>query len=157
MAPDFSLAQRGQRLLLFLRALQAVNVHRLALLGGKPVPHWRVAGALTLAQHNGQGMEQDVANRMMIIICRPQQQSPGAGGVNRLAVQHLNNRFQLVKRQFAFVADGHHDPHALLFAKRHGHATARFGAHAVGQQVVKGAGKRNGQGNVSDGHRIFLT
>ncbi len=116
-----------------------------------------MAGALALAQHNGQGVEQDVANGVMIIIRRPEQQSPGAGGVNRLAVQHLNDRFQLVKRQFALFADGNHDPYALLFAKRHGHATARFGVHAVGQQVVKGAGKRNGQGNVSDGHRIFLT
>ena len=157
MSPDFSLTQRRQRLLLFLRSLQAVDIHRLALLGGKPVPHRRMAGALALTQHNWQGVEQHVADRVMIIIRRPQQQSPGAGRVNRLAVQHLNDRLQLVKRQFAFIADGDDDPHALLFAKRHGHATARFGAHAVGQQVVKGAGKRNGQGNVSDGHRIFLT
>ena len=157
MAPDFPLTQRRQRLLLFLRALQAVDVDRLTLLGSKPVPHRRMAGALALAQHDRQGVEQDVANRVMIIIRRPQQQSPGAGGVNRLAVQHLNDRFQLVKRQFALIADGDNNPHALLFAKRHGHATARFGAHAVGQQIVKGAGKRNGQGNVSDGHRIFLT
>ena len=157
MPPDFPLTQRRQRLLLFLRALQAVDVDGLAFLRGKPVPHRRMAGALALTQHHWQGVEQDVADGVMIIIRRPQQQSPGAGGVDGLAVQHLNDRFQFVKRQFALIADGDDDPHALLFAKRHGHATARFGAHAVGQQIVKGAGKRNGQGNVSDGHRIFLT
>ncbi|MNL36814.1 hypothetical protein D3C87_1589230 [compost metagenome] len=94
---------------------------------------------------------------MMIVIGGPQQQTPDAGGVDRFIVQHLNDGFQFVERQLTFIAHRHHDPNALLFAKRHADATARFGAHAVGQQVVKGAGKRNGQGNVSDGHRIFLT
>ena len=52
MAPDFSLTQRRQRLLLFARALKAVDINRLPLFGGKPVPHWRRAGGFPLAQHD---------------------------------------------------------------------------------------------------------
>ena len=87
---------------------------------------------------------------MVIVIRCPQQQSPGTAektgslsSTSTTASVHYNS----------LVAGGNHKPHALLFAKRHGH-DSQLWAHAVGH---KGAGKRNGQGNVSDGHRIFLT
>ena len=157
MPPDFPLTQGRQRLLLFLRAFQAIDIDRLTLFSGKPVPQGSVAGTFTLTKHNRQGVEQDIADGVMVVICRPQQEPPDAGGENGLAVQYLRDGFQLIEWQFALIAHRHHNPNTLLFAKWHGHATARFGAHAVRQQIVKGAGKRNGQGNVSDGHRIFLT
>ncbi len=53
MTPDFTLAQRRQRLLLLPGAFQAVKVDNLPLLGGEPVPQRRGAGGFALAQHNG--------------------------------------------------------------------------------------------------------
>ncbi|MNP68005.1 hypothetical protein D3C76_1639060 [compost metagenome] len=94
---------------------------------------------------------------MVVVVGGPQQQAPDAIREHRLIVQHLHHAFQLIEGQLAFLAHGDHNAHPLLFAKGHRHATARFGLHAVRQQVIKGTGKRNGQGNVSNGHRIFLT
>ena len=53
MTPDFTLAQRRQRLLLLPGAFQAVKVDNLPLLGGEPVPQRRGSGGFALAQHNG--------------------------------------------------------------------------------------------------------
>ena len=53
MTPDFTLAQRRQRLLLLPGAFQAVKVDNQPLLGGEPVPQRRGAGGFALAQHNG--------------------------------------------------------------------------------------------------------
>ena len=53
MTPDFTLAQRRQRLLLLPGAFQTVKVDNLPLLGGEPVPQRRGAGGFALAQHNG--------------------------------------------------------------------------------------------------------
>ncbi|MNC46199.1 hypothetical protein D3C75_952060 [compost metagenome] len=53
MPPDPPLTQGRQCLLLFRGAFQAINVDGLSLLGGKPVPYWRMAGIFTLAQQNG--------------------------------------------------------------------------------------------------------
>ena len=39
----------------------------------------------------------------------------------------------------------------------HAHATPSFNRHAFWQQIVKGTRKRNGQGNVGNGHSIILT
>ena len=73
MPPDFPLAQRCQRLLLLWRAFQAVDVHRLALLGGEPEPQGREAGGLALPQQNRQGVKKDIPERMMVIVGGPQQ------------------------------------------------------------------------------------
>ncbi len=93
----------------------------------------------------------------MVVLRGPQQQTPHRGWENRFAVQHVDHRFELIARQFAAFVDRHHNPHALLFTKRHAHAAARFGAEVVRQQVVERAGQWNRQGNVSNGHVFFLT
>ncbi|MNZ77846.1 hypothetical protein D3C78_964010 [compost metagenome] len=93
MTPDSALAQRGQRLLLLRRSFQAVDINGLPVFCRKPVPRWGMAGAFTLTQQNRQRVKQHVANRVVIIIRRPQQQSPDACGVNRLNVEHIDHRF----------------------------------------------------------------
>jgi len=141
VAPDFPLPQRGQRLLLFRRTLQAIEIDSVAVFGGKPVPHRRIAGGFPLAQQNRQSVKQNVTHWMVVVIRRPKQQTPDGGRKDRLAVQYLNDRFQFVKRQFALLADRHHNPDAfLLFAKRHAHPTPGFDGHAFRQEIVKGAG-----------------
>ena len=77
---------------------------------------------------------------MMIIISRPQQQTPDRGRVDRFAVQHFENGFQFAPRQFTVLADGKDDTHALLLlAKGHAYTTPGFGTQAFRQEVVKGA------------------
>ncbi|MNY25649.1 hypothetical protein D3C86_1594480 [compost metagenome] len=93
MTPDSALAQRGQRLLLFRRSFQAVDIDGLALFRRKPVPRRGMAGAFTLTQQNRQRVKQHIANRVVIVIRRPQQQSPDACGVNRLNVEHIDHCF----------------------------------------------------------------
>ena len=93
MTPDFTLAQRRQRLLLLPGAFQAVKVDNLPLLGGEPVPQRRRAGGFALAQQNGQRMEQHIADRVMVVLSRPHQQSPDSRGEDRLVVQRFGDRF----------------------------------------------------------------
>jgi hypothetical protein len=87
----------------------------------------------------------------------PTAAAPDRSGEDRLGVEGFGHRLEFVERQFAALTDRRYDTYPLLFAERDAHATARFDRHAVRQQIVKSAGQRNGQGNVSDGHLIFLT
>ena len=93
----------------------------------------------------------------MVVVRRPQQQPPDRRGEDRFGVEDFSHRLEFVERQFAALTDRRYDTYPLLFAERDAYATARFDRHTVRQQIVKSAGQRNGQGNVSDGHLIFLT
>ena len=102
-------------------------------------------------------MKQNIADGMVVIVRRPQQQPPDRRGEDRLGIKNFGHRLEFVKRQLATFADCRHDTYPLLLAERNAHATARFDRHTFRQQTVKSAGQRNGQGNMSDGHLIFLT
>jgi hypothetical protein len=102
-------------------------------------------------------VKQHIADGMMVVVRRPQQQPPDRSGEDRLGVEGFGHRLEFVERQFAALTDRRYDTYPLLLAERDAHATARFDRHTVRQQIVKSAGQRNGQGNVSDGHLIFLT
>ena len=92
-----------------------------------------MAGGFALAQQHRQRVEQHFANRVMIVVGRPQQHAPEHRRVERFAIQHLHHAFQLSKRQFALFANRHYHADALLATERHAHATTRRRRHRIGQ------------------------
>ena len=131
VTPDPPLTQCGQSLLLFRGAFEAVDIDSLALFGSEPVPLRRRAGRFPLAKHDRQGVEQHIADRMMIVVGRPQQQSPDGRRKYRFGIQRVDNWLELIQRQFAAFADGGHNPNTLLLTERHAHAAACFDRHSL--------------------------
>ncbi|EPF12664.1 hypothetical protein HMPREF0201_04774 [Cedecea davisae DSM 4568] len=98
-------------------------------------------------------MKQHFANRVMIILRRPQQNAPQRRGEQRNAVEYIGDRLELLKRKIAVIADGHNYADSLaLLAKWHLHAAADIDLHARGKQIIEGAGQRNRQGDMGYGH-----
>jgi len=122
----------------------------LALLGQFIAGERTTLRRFALAQQQGQGMMQHLAQWMLVVAGGPLQQGPEGRAKEGGWVQHLQQRLEFFRRQIALGRMADDDADQLLAAKDHPYPTTGL-RQGQGGEIVKLAAQWHRQG---DPHRI---
>ncbi len=147
------LAEQPDQRLLAAAETRAPGDRRPAGIRGSPDDFLaRCCGAF--AQHLRHGAEENVAERVVVIVGGPAQHAESRLVPERRGVDRLGHRFQARARPFARPGERGDDTDGPLPAERHAHALARLRDRRAGRrEIVEALAHRRVEHDLQDGRR----